>query len=198
MLYGWPALTASAEKHSAGGQTLELKTSPIQRCQQVIQRRNKVLDFLLRLTMAQQDPDRCCVSNSTISLARTLQRHGSLAISSSVTEEQLDAELDKLDQMDEDEMERLKEKHLEALKKSQQQKQEWLSKGHGEYREIPSEREFFTEVKESKNVICHFYKDSTFRCKILDKHLAVLAKKHFETKFLKLNVEKAKQQKKQY
>ncbi|CAJ0959907.1 unnamed protein product [Ranitomeya imitator] len=106
-------------------------------------------------------------------------------------EEQLDAELDKLDQMDEDEMERLKEKRLEALKKAQQQKQEWISKGHGEYREIPSEREFFTEVKESKNVICHFYKDSTFRCKILDKHLAVLAKKHFETKFLKLNVEKA-------
>ncbi|XP_077152668.1 thioredoxin domain-containing protein 9 isoform X2 [Ranitomeya variabilis] len=106
-------------------------------------------------------------------------------------EEQLDAELDKLDQMDEDEMERLKEKRLEALKKAQQQKQEWISKGHGEYREISSEREFFTEVKESKNVICHFYKDSTFRCKILDKHLAVLAKKHFETKFLKLNVEKA-------
>ncbi|XP_068124305.1 thioredoxin domain-containing protein 9 [Hyperolius riggenbachi] len=106
-------------------------------------------------------------------------------------EEQLDAELEKFDKMDEDEMERLKEKRLEALKKAQQQKQEWISKGHGEYREIPSERDFFQEVKESKNVVCHFYKDSTFRCKILDKHLAVLAKKHVETKFLKLNVEKA-------
>lgn len=30
-----------------------------------------------------------------------------------------------------------------------------------------------------------------YRCKILDKHLAILAKKHVETKFLKLNVEKA-------
>lgn len=30
-----------------------------------------------------------------------------------------------------------------------------------------------------------------FRCKILDKHLATLAKKHVETKFIKLNVEKA-------
>jgi len=105
--------------------------------------------------------------------------------------------------------------------------QEWISKGHGEYREIPSERDFFAEVKESKNVVCHFYRDSTFRylriylfsfgflaslcyesfvysyfqwgffvlffqrCKILDKHLAVLAKKHLETKFIKLNVEKA-------
>ncbi|XP_056411938.1 thioredoxin domain-containing protein 9 [Hyla sarda] len=106
-------------------------------------------------------------------------------------EEQLDAELEKLEKVDEDEMERLKEKRLEALKKAQQQKQEWLSKGHGEYREIPSEKDFFQEVKESKNVVCHFYRDSTFRCKIMDKHLALLAKKHIETKFLKLNVEKA-------
>lgn len=30
-----------------------------------------------------------------------------------------------------------------------------------------------------------------YRCKILDKHLAILAKKHIETKFIKLNVEKA-------
>ncbi|XP_030057274.1 thioredoxin domain-containing protein 9 [Microcaecilia unicolor] len=108
-----------------------------------------------------------------------------------IKEEQLDKELEKLDKMDEDELERLKERRLEALKKAQQQKQEWLSKGHGEYREIPSERDFFQEVKESKNVVCHFYRDTTFRCKILDKHLAALAKKHIETKFLKLNVEKA-------
>lgn len=31
----------------------------------------------------------------------------------------------------------------------------------------------------------------SIRCKILDKHLAILAKKHVETKFIKLNVEKA-------
>lgn len=106
-------------------------------------------------------------------------------------EEQVDAELSKVNELEEDDLERLKEKRLEALKKAQKQKQEWLSKGHGEYREIPSEKDFFGEVKESKKVVCHFYRDSTFRCKILDKHLAILAKKHVETKFLKLNVEKA-------
>ncbi|XP_006001427.1 thioredoxin domain-containing protein 9 [Latimeria chalumnae] len=106
-------------------------------------------------------------------------------------EETLDTEIEKLGKVDEDGLECLKEKRLEALKKAQQQKQEWLSKGHGEYREIPSEREFFQEVKESKNVVCHFYRDSTFRCKIIDKHLAILAKNHIETKFLKVNVEKA-------
>ncbi|KAG7220961.1 hypothetical protein INR49_010210 [Caranx melampygus] len=111
--------------------------------------------------------------------------------SAKLVEEQVDAQLAKLNEMDEDELERLKERRLEALKKAQKQKQEWLSKGHGEYREIPSEKDFFGEVKDSKNVVCHFYRNSTFRCKILDKHLAILAKKHVETKFIKLNVEKA-------
>ncbi|XP_020791963.1 thioredoxin domain-containing protein 9 [Boleophthalmus pectinirostris] len=106
-------------------------------------------------------------------------------------EEQVDAELSKLNELEEEDFERLKEKRLEALKKAQKQKQEFLSKGHGEYREIPSEKDFFSEVKESKKVVCHFYRDSTFRCNILDKHLSILAKKHVETKFLKLNVEKA-------
>ncbi|XP_026563337.1 thioredoxin domain-containing protein 9 [Pseudonaja textilis] len=110
---------------------------------------------------------------------------------SKILEEQLDAEIQKLDHMDEDELELLKRRRLEGLKKAQQQKQEWLSKGHGEYQEIPSERDFFQEVKGSKNVVCHFYKDSTFRCLIFDKHLTILAKKHIETKFIKLNVEKS-------
>ncbi|XP_037345218.1 thioredoxin domain-containing protein 9 [Pungitius pungitius] len=111
--------------------------------------------------------------------------------SAKLVEEKVDAHLSKLNEMDEDDLDRLKEKRLEALKKAQKQKQEWLTKGHGEYREIASEKDFFSEVKESKNVVCHFYKNSTFRCKILDKHLAILAKKHVETKFIKLDVEKA-------
>ncbi|XP_028248890.1 thioredoxin domain-containing protein 9 [Parambassis ranga] len=111
--------------------------------------------------------------------------------SAKLVEEQVDAQLSKLNEMDEDDFDRLKEKRLEALKKAQKQKQEFLSKGHGEYREIPSEKDFFGEVKESKKVVCHFYRNSTFRCKIIDKHLAILAKKYVETKFIKLNAEKA-------
>ncbi|KAK7882421.1 hypothetical protein WMY93_028595 [Mugilogobius chulae] len=85
-------------------------------------------------------------------------------------EEQVDAELSKLNELEEDDLERLKEKRLEALKKLRNRSR---------------------NVKESKKVVCHFYRDSTFRCKILDKHLSILAKKHIETKFLKLNVDKA-------
>uniref|UniRef100_A0A8C9UR25 Thioredoxin domain containing 9 n=2 Tax=Marmotini TaxID=337730 RepID=A0A8C9UR25_SPEDA len=88
--------------------------------------------------------------------------------SAKLVEEHLDSEIQKLDQMDEDELEHLKEKRLEALRKAQQQKQEWLSKGHGEYREIPSERDFFQEVKESKKVVCHFYRDSTLSGNLME------------------------------
>merc|ERR1712083_247856 len=41
-----------------------------------------------------------------------------------------------------------------------------------------------------ENCVIHFYRDETFRCKILDKHLQILAKKHIETKFCKINAEK--------
>ena len=40
--------------------------------------------------------------------------------------------------------------------------------------------------------MCHFYRDSTFRCKIVDKHLSILAPKHIETKFLKVNAERCR------
>lgn len=40
-----------------------------------------------------------------------------------MVEEQLDAEIQKLDQMDEEELELVKRRRLEALKKAQQQKQ---------------------------------------------------------------------------
>lgn len=43
--------------------------------------------------------------------------------SAKLVEEQVDAQLAKLNEMDEDDLERLKERRLEALKKAQKQKQ---------------------------------------------------------------------------
>lgn len=105
-------------------------------------------------------------------------------------EDQVDSELEKLDRMTTDEMEDLRERRLEQLKKYEQQKREWLQKGHGQYNEVPGDKEFFAETRDSPRLVCHFYRDSTFRCKIVDKHLAILAPKHVETKFLKVNAER--------
>ena len=77
------------------------------------------------------------------------------------------------------------------MKKLRAQKEQWLSQGHGKYTEVTEEKEFFDVCKKSNKVVCHFYRDTTFRCKIVDKHLALLAPKHLETRFVKLNVERA-------
>jgi len=107
-----------------------------------------------------------------------------------VMEEQVDDEISKLERMDEDELEILKQKRIDAMKKAQEKKQGYLKQGHGEYEEIPEEKEFFNVGKNSENVVCHFYKDDTFRCKIVDKHMQLLARKHIETKFCKINAER--------
>ena len=81
-------------------------------------------------------------------------------------EQQVDAQLHHLDSLDEDGIEALRRKRLENLKKIQQQKQEWQQMGHGHYDEIANEAEFFEACKKSKNLICHFYRDSTMYCKV--------------------------------
>ena len=77
------------------------------------------------------------------------------------------------------------------MKKQASQRETWKSQGHGVFSEIAEEKEFFEVCKKSKKVVCHFYRESTFRCKIVDKHLTLLAPKHLETKFVKLSVDRA-------
>ena len=55
--------------------------------------------------------------------------------------------------------------------------------GHGCLNEI-DEKEFLPEVTTTKHVVAHFYHQEFERCRIMDKHLAVMAKKYFETKFV--------------
>ncbi|XP_036355897.1 thioredoxin domain-containing protein 9-like [Octopus sinensis] len=56
---------------------------------------------------------------------------------------------------------------------------------------LTTEKEFFDVLKKSERAVFHFFRDSTFRCKILDKHLTILAAKHVETFFGKVDVEKS-------
>lgn len=107
-----------------------------------------------------------------------------------IVEEQIDEEINRLEKLDEDDLEVLRQRRIAGMKKQAAKKQEWLANGHGQYEEIPEEKEFFNVTKKSENVVCHFYKDDSFRCKILDKHLAALAPKHVETKFCKINAVK--------
>jgi len=105
-------------------------------------------------------------------------------------EAQLDEQISKLDTLSTDDLETIRRQRLEELKRQKEKRHQWHAQGHGEYTEIPAEKDFFDVPKKSENVVCHFYRDDFFRCKIVDKHLAILAKKHMETKFVKINAEK--------
>ena len=120
-------------------------------------------------------------------------------------EEQIDSEMKKMDEMDDDDIEKIRQKRLKAMQRAHAAKQEFIAKGHGGYDELPSEKDFFDKVKDCKRAVVHFYRPTTLRCEIFgknlahlclyekhpsDKHLALLAPKHVETRFVKLNAEK--------
>ncbi|XP_064484781.1 thioredoxin domain-containing protein 9-like [Ornithodoros turicata] len=115
----------------------------------------------------------------------------SILESAKLVEEQVNAEIERLEQLKDDDLEGIRQKRLEAMKKYEKKKIEWLQKGHGEYSELASEPEFFETCKKSEHVVVHFYRESSFRCKIVDKHLNILAQKHVETRFVKISVDRA-------
>ncbi|XP_031481710.1 thioredoxin domain-containing protein 9 homolog isoform X2 [Nymphaea colorata] len=105
-------------------------------------------------------------------------------------EDKLDDEITALDRLDLDDLEALRERRLLQLKKMAEKRSRWLSLGHGEYQELQSEKDFFPAVKASDRVVCHFYREN-WPCKVVDKHLSILAKQHIETRFLKIHAEKS-------
>jgi len=61
-----------------------------------------------------------------------------------------------------------------------------VTKGHGELQEV-SEGDFLPAVTGSSHVVAHFFHADFERCRILDKHLAVAARKYFRTRFIKVS-----------
>jgi len=108
-----------------------------------------------------------------------------------VLESQIDEQLERLEQPDEDELSNLRAMRLKELKQRQSNQRKWLEAGHGEYTELATEKDFFSTCTASDKVVAHFYRQSTGRCEIVDMHMKKLAPLHLETKFVKLNVEKA-------
>mmetsp|Transcript_27174 Transcript_27174/g.35626 ORF Transcript_27174/g.35626 Transcript_27174/m.35626 type:complete len:231 (+) Transcript_27174:259-951(+) len=106
-------------------------------------------------------------------------------------EEKLESEIQKLENLDEDDFERLREIRKQRLIKQQSERQEWLSNGHGRYMELGDQQEFFDATKKSKRIVAHFYRAATERCQIVDAHLQKLCVTHLETRFVKIDAEKS-------
>lgn len=56
----------------------------------------------------------------------------------------------------------------------------------GSYEEV-AEGDFLEAVTKSDRVVCHFFHREFERCRIMDKHLGLLARKFFDTRFIKLS-----------
>ena len=81
-------------------------------------------------------------------------------------EDKIDDEIAALDRLDLEDIEALRERRLQQMKKMAEKRSRWISLGHGEYTEIPSEKDFFSAVKASDRVVCHFYRDN-WPCKVV-------------------------------
>lgn len=108
-----------------------------------------------------------------------------------VIEQQVDAVIEQIDNLDVNNLELLRANRIKELQKQEEQKKIWLNNDHGKYEELAEEKMFFDIIKKSENVVIHFYTNTSPRCPIVDKHLKILAKKHIETRFIKLNAEKS-------
>ena len=64
---------------------------------------------------------------------------------------------------------------------------------YGNYTEIIKdiEAEFFSTIYNNNKTVCHFYHKDFEGCKIIDKHLQIIAQSHSETLFVKIDAEKS-------
>eukprot|EP01134_Creolimax_fragrantissima_P002678 CFRG2678T1 len=98
-------------------------------------------------------------------------------------EDDLECEFDELEVPD-----HIRQARMDELTKIRENLEMMQRNEHGSYKECTSTAEFLkmTTVPGSR-VVCHFYHPDMKRCKIVDKHLQLLSKKHYKTKFVKFN-----------
>ncbi|XP_037881450.1 thioredoxin domain-containing protein 9-like [Glossina fuscipes] len=103
----------------------------------------------------------------------------------------IDGEHNHLDNLHTDNLVVMRKRGVQHKRELRKRKQKWLQNGHGTYSQLADEDEFFESSEKSPDIVCHFYRDGNARCRVIDNHLKVLAGKHIEAKFCKVNVEKS-------
>lgn len=92
---------------------------------------------------------------------------------------------------DDDALQAMRQARMAQIKHHQTQRAAHISLGHGSLRTITQD-EFLPECTgSSRHVVVHFFHDDFERCKIMDYHLAIIARGHLEAKFLRIDVAKS-------
>lgn len=98
-------------------------------------------------------------------IQQVMEQH--LVAAAQKIEDDLDNQLHALENLNDDDLETLRQRRIDQLKRQAEKKKGWIAKGHGEYREILSEKEFFSEMKTEERMICHFFREN-WPCKVCD------------------------------
>eukprot|EP00299_Pterocystis_sp_00344_P004649 c15919_g1_i1.p1 GENE.c15919_g1_i1~~c15919_g1_i1.p1 ORF type:complete len:218 (+),score=58.72 c15919_g1_i1:73-654(+) len=114
-----------------------------------------------------------------------------LSAGAAVVNKALDDEITKLDRIldDGDELQKLRTKRMQELRKSEGDKARWRQLGHGNVAELTDEKDFFRIAQESERVVLHFSLPTNRHSDILHQHMQVVARNHLETRFAKINAD---------
>ncbi|KAF9076792.1 thioredoxin-like protein [Rhodocollybia butyracea] len=102
-------------------------------------------------------------------------------------DEALFAELE--EEIENDSNSTMREQGLQMLRREMERMQEMKQSQHGTYNEITDEKEVVRITAHEPQCVVHFYHPNFKRCEIMDKHLAKIAPKYFNTRFFRVFVE---------
>ncbi|KAF1346802.1 thioredoxin-like protein [Delphinella strobiligena] len=84
-----------------------------------------------------------------------------------------------------------REQRLQQLHGEFSRAKDMRNSDHGTYTEIKDEKKLMDITTSTKLCVVHFMKPDFTRCRVMDQKLEALAPKHFDTRFLNINVENA-------
>ncbi|KAF3925642.1 Thioredoxin [Orbilia brochopaga] len=102
-----------------------------------------------------------------------------------------DALLEELEREQDNELAGFRERRLQQLHEELSRERDMKSQNQGVYFETTTEKDIMDLTTSRKYSLVHFFHPDFRRCKIMDSHLEILARKHFDTMITKINVENA-------
>ena len=102
-----------------------------------------------------------------------------------------DALISALEEDDENELNGFREQRLQQLHQEMTRAKAMRNSDTGKYAEIKDEKQVMDITTATKLCVVHFMKPDFARCRVMDAKLEALAPKHFDTRFLSVDVQNA-------
>merc|ERR1719261_2243293 len=103
----------------------------------------------------------------------------------------LDAEIEKTDNLGDEDYARIKAKRIAEMRKKAEEAAQNKFNGHGKLSKINDQQEFFAAGKQSAKIVCIFTRNSNKYGKAMLEHAELLAQRHMEARFIWVDAENA-------